>query len=145
VELLDAVNIIFVELSKLKRVMRKPAAEMTEAEMWAVFLAYANKIKYWALVKDIIAAKEEIRMAYDILTNISRDENERARFRARRKFQMDIEHGKLISHDEGMREGKLEGMREAAKNMLTIGFSIDQITQVTGLTPKQIESVRTGG
>jgi hypothetical protein len=29
--------------------------------------------------------------AYDILTNISRDENERARFRARRKFQMDID------------------------------------------------------
>jgi hypothetical protein len=36
-------------------------------------------------------------MAYDLLTNISRDADERARFRARRKFQMDLEHDRIIS------------------------------------------------
>ncbi|MDR2179407.1 MAG: Rpn family recombination-promoting nuclease/putative transposase, partial [Synergistaceae bacterium] len=88
-ELLDAVNILFVELSKLKRVLKKPVSEMTSAEMWAVFLAHANKPQHREILNTIIAAKEEIRMAYGLLTSISQDEDERARFRARRKFQMD--------------------------------------------------------
>jgi predicted transposase/invertase (TIGR01784 family) len=140
-ELLDAVNIIFVELSKLKNVTRKPVMAMTAAEMWAIFLAHANKPKHRALVKEIIAAREEIRMAYEVLTSISRDEDERARFRARRKFQMDMAHDKIVSH----REGKLEGKLEDAKNMLAIGLSADQIVQVTGLAPEQIKGLRIGG
>jgi hypothetical protein len=37
-ELLNAVNILFVELSKLKRVLEKPVTEMTSGEMWATEL-----------------------------------------------------------------------------------------------------------
>jgi hypothetical protein len=36
-ELSDAVGIVFVELSKLNRIMKKPAGEMTPAEMWSTF------------------------------------------------------------------------------------------------------------
>jgi predicted transposase/invertase (TIGR01784 family) len=42
VELLDSVGIIFIELTKLGRVMKKPVEEMTPAEMWALFYAVAN-------------------------------------------------------------------------------------------------------
>ncbi|MDR1378679.1 MAG: Rpn family recombination-promoting nuclease/putative transposase [Synergistaceae bacterium] len=96
-ELLDAVNILFVELSKLKRVLEKPVNEMTSAEMWAFFLAYANKPRYRELLDKVIGAKGEIKMAYDLLTSISRDADERASFRARRKFQMDLEHNQIVS------------------------------------------------
>ena len=41
-------------------------------------------------------------MAVDFLQSISQDEEERARFRARRKFQMDLEHSLLVSRDEGI-------------------------------------------
>jgi predicted transposase/invertase (TIGR01784 family) len=107
-ELLDAVSIIFIELSKLKSVTRKPVAEMTSAEMWAVFLAHANKRKYRVLVSEIIAAKEEISMAYDLLTKISRNADERARFRARRKFEMDLQHDKIVASEQGEIKGRLE-------------------------------------
>jgi predicted transposase/invertase (TIGR01784 family) len=114
---------------------------MTAAEMWAIFLAYANKSAHRALVKKIIAAREEIRMAYEVLTGISRDEDERARFRARRKFQMDMEHNRLAL----LEQGKREGMLEAAKNMLTDGLSPEQIIRYTGLTPKQVEKLNIDG
>jgi predicted transposase/invertase (TIGR01784 family) len=91
-------------------------------------------------------------MAYDLLTTISQDADERARFRARRKFQMDVEHGKLISFEEGeikgrregKIEGKLEGKIEDAKNMLADSLPLDRIARYTGLTIERIKSLRIG-
>jgi predicted transposase/invertase (TIGR01784 family) len=152
-ELLDAVSIIFVELSKLNRVMRKPVAAMTSAEMWAVFLAHANKPKHKALVDEIIAARGEIKMAYDLLTGISMNADERARFRAKRKFEMDLRHGMIVSFEEGEIKGKLEGISEGisegkletAKNMLKGGLPSDQIVRFTGLTLEQVEKLNVDG
>ena len=75
-ELHDAVSIIFVELSKLSRIMRKPVAEMTAAEIWALFLACANKPGHRSLIGEVIAAREEIRMAYDPESRIIVTQNE---------------------------------------------------------------------
>ena len=136
-ELLDAVSIIFVELSKLGPVMRKPAAEMTGAEMWAVFLAHANKPRHRTLMGKIIAAREGIKVAYDLLTNISQDADERARFRARRKFQMDLEHSRIVSFEEGKREGKFE----IARSMLDRKMPISDIADITGLSEKDLLSL----
>jgi predicted transposase/invertase (TIGR01784 family) len=153
-ELLDAVNILFVELSKLARVLEKPVDKMTGAEMWAVFLACANDPRRKEILKKIIAAKEEIRVAYEILTNISQDADERARFRARRKFQMDLQHNLLTAFDEGKLEGRLEGKLEGklegeltgkleiARNLLINGFPLDIIAQNTGLSLDKIQSLR---
>ena len=49
----------------------------------------------------MIAARREIGMAVELLQTISRDENERARFRARHKFQMDMEHSLIVARDSG--------------------------------------------
>ena len=37
------------------------------------------------------------------------DENERARFRSRRMFQMDMEHNFTVARDEGREIGRVEG------------------------------------
>jgi predicted transposase/invertase (TIGR01784 family) len=170
-ELLNAVNILFVELSKLKRVLEKPVTEMTSGEMWAVFLAYANKPQHREVLNAMIAAKEEIRVAYGLLTSISQDEDERARFRARRKFQMDLEHNRIVSFEEGERKGFEEGERkgfeegerkgfnegerkgfdegerktkhEVARSMLTDGLPVEKVVQYTCLPREEIEKLRT--
>jgi predicted transposase/invertase (TIGR01784 family) len=153
-ELLNAVSILFVELSKLKRVQEKPVSGMTGAEMWAVFLACANKPKYRGLLNEIIGTKGEIKMAYEILTGISRDADERARFRARRKFQMDMEHDRIINFEKGMlegeRKGKLDGILEGerngrlevARNLLSNNVSLDIIAKSTGLSLDEIRTLR---
>jgi predicted transposase/invertase (TIGR01784 family) len=140
-ELLDAVNILFVELTKLKQVLEKPVEKMTSAEMWAVFLAYANKSQHRKVLEEIIVAKEEIKVAYGLLTGISQDEDERARFRARRKFQMDMEHNRIVSFEEGKEEGKKESKHEVARNLLLYGVSLDIIAKSTGLSPDEIQTL----
>jgi predicted transposase/invertase (TIGR01784 family) len=149
-ELLDTVSILFVELSKLKRVMEKPVSEMTDAEMWAIFLAYADEAKYKELLDEIMAVKEEIKMAYDLLTSISQNEDERARFRSRRKYQMDMEHTRIVTFEEGKKEGRTEGWNdgrtdgklEFARNLLKNGFSLEVVIENSGLSPEEIQVLK---
>jgi predicted transposase/invertase (TIGR01784 family) len=91
----------------------------------------------------MIAAKEEIRVAYGLLTSISQDEDERARFRARRKFQMDLEHNRIVSFEEGKDEGRMEERTEVARNMLTDGLPVEKVVQYTRLSREEIEKLRT--
>jgi predicted transposase/invertase (TIGR01784 family) len=144
-ELLDAVHILFVELSKLERLLEKPIAEMTGAEMWAIFLAYANDPKHKEALDEIIGAKEEIKVAYDLLTSISQDADERARYRARRKFQMDMEHNRLAAFEAGEIAGRIAGETagkiEMARNLLAQEIPPEVIARSANLPLDEIRAL----
>ena len=72
-------------------------------------------------------------MAVELLQTISRDENERARFRARRKFQMDMEHSLIVARDEGI--------ISVARNLLLMDLPLDKILEATGLTRAEVEGL----
>jgi predicted PilT family ATPase len=132
--LTDAVGIIIVQLTMLDNIMKKPVETMTGEEMWALFLAIGSDPKYNDLLKMMIAARREIKMARELLQTISRDENERARFRARRKFQMDMEHSLIVAGDERA--------ISIARNAIEMDMPIDTIVKLTGLTCKEVEGLR---
>jgi predicted transposase/invertase (TIGR01784 family) len=164
VELLDTVGIVFVELSKLGAVMEKPVEEMTAGEMWGIFFGYGNEPKYRGLLNKLILVKEEIKMASELLMGISKDEVERAHYRSRKMFQMDMEHDRAVSRNEGLKEGLIEGRREGlnegrreglnegrsersqeiARNLLSMGVSADTVANATGLTRAEIEQLSAG-
>ena len=77
-------------------------------------------------------------MAVELLHTISRDENERARFRARRKYQMDMQHDLIVARDEGESAKAIA----IAKNALQMGMAIDTIITLTELTREEIEGLR---
>jgi predicted transposase/invertase (TIGR01784 family) len=133
VELVDSVGIIFVELTKLSKIMAKPIEEMSGEEFWALFFAVGSEAKYTDLIEKMIAARREIKMASELLQTISKDENERARFRARRKYQMDLDHSLLVARDEAI--------VSVAIKMLKLGLPIEQIIEVTGLTRGDLEKL----
>ncbi|NJN27528.1 MAG: hypothetical protein HC819_16915 [Cyclobacteriaceae bacterium] len=47
--------------------------------------------------------------------------------------------GILEGKKEGILEGKKEGKNEIAKKLLSKGFNIDEIAELTGLTDEEIE------
>ena len=55
----DSVTMIFVELSKLGKILQKSVTEMTSLEMWSIFLAYADKPEHRELVEHIAETKGE--------------------------------------------------------------------------------------
>jgi len=54
-------------------------------------------------------------MASELLQSISQDADEIARFRTRRKFQMDWNHSMIVSGKEGREEGREEERKLLAK------------------------------
>jgi hypothetical protein len=91
-QLSDITTAIFIDLTETKKIVKKPVAEMTAIEQWVVFFTKANDPRYRDTIDKILKRKGGISVAYEMLTSISTDENERARFRSRRKWQMDRDH-----------------------------------------------------
>jgi predicted transposase/invertase (TIGR01784 family) len=80
-------------------------------------------------------------MAKEILSNISQNEEERFRYLSRLKFQTDLTHNQAVARDEGIKQGKAEGLLEAAKNLLRFGVDKSIISQSTGLSAEEIEKL----
>jgi predicted transposase/invertase (TIGR01784 family) len=141
-ELLDTVGIIFIELSRLEEVLKKPVEEMTALEIWSVFFSVADKPKYRDLLKSMINAKEEIKVANDILASISSDPVERAHYRSRMIFQMDMDHNLIEAKAEGKAEGIQTRNREIAIRLLKRNRPIEEIMEDTDLPRVEIEKIR---
>jgi len=148
-QLTDAIRVIYLELSKLDEVLRKPVDAMTELEKWAVFFQYANEAKYRETVNRVIKTKEALQMASELLMSVSQDERERAVFRSRRMYQTDLQSNLATAEDRGRAEGKIEGRAEGefvkalavARNLLGMNMPLDQIVIATGLTREEIENL----
>ena len=133
----DAIHAVFIELSKLNDLLKKPVDQMTDLEMWAVFLRYAEIPDCRDIVNRIIESKEALSVASELLMSISQDERERAIFRSRRIYQSDLESNMLTAK----REGRAEGVITIAQKALRKKMSIDDIIDITGLTRKEIEKL----
>jgi predicted transposase/invertase (TIGR01784 family) len=136
-QLTDAIRVIYLELSKLDEVLRKPVDAMTELEKWAVFFQYANEAKYRETVNRVIKTKEALQMASELLMSVSQDERERAVFRSRRMYQTDLQSNLATAEDRGRRDGRLS----VARNMMKRNRPIDEIIEDTGLTREEIENL----
>ncbi|GHU38737.1 hypothetical protein FACS1894105_12970 [Clostridia bacterium] len=146
----DAVNIIIIEMTKLAEIIEKPVSEMSDAEEWSAFFAFAGDPKYRDKLEEICADREAIQMANNMLGTLSRDPDVIAQMRSRKKFQMDMESDRAATFDEGKIEGMIEGKIEGkienalaiAKKMLSKNKPIAEIIEFTELTHEQITKLQ---
>ena len=138
----NAVQIYYIELSKLKGLLKKPVEAMADLEKWAIFFRYANDGNCREKVNEIIKSKEALQMAGELLMSISQDERERAVFRSRRMYQTDLQSNLATAEDRGKRLGRQEGRSERnfeiARMMLSAGEPTEKIMSYTGLTRQEI-------
>ena len=130
----DTIHIVYVELSKLQEIMKKSVTDMTDLEKWAIFFRYASEPTCRETVNEVIASKEVLQMAGDLLMSISQDERERAVFRSRRMYQTDMQSNYATVLDRGRKERSIE----IARRLLKRDRPIDEIMEDTGLTREEI-------
>ncbi len=135
----DAIQVVYVELSKLQEIMKKSVMDMTDLEKWAVFFRYAGERGYRETVNEVIASKEVLEMAGELLMSISQDERERAVFRSRKMYQTDMLSNLATVEERGEKRGIVAGKIEVARNLLGMKLPLDQIIKATGLTREEIE------
>ena len=132
-ELSDAVGIIFIDLTKLGDIVKKPVEGMTGDEIWSIFFTHAAEAKHAELIKRLSHVKREVKLASDLLRDISKDENERSRFRSRRMFELDMEHTRHVTRDDRS--------LEIAKKLIEMGMPVDNIVLATGLKREELDAL----
>jgi predicted transposase/invertase (TIGR01784 family) len=88
-------------------------------------------------------------MAGALLTAISKDEHERAKFMSRRKAETDRisdlltaeANGVAKGRAEGRTEGRADAIKEFVRNMKLMNISNNDIARATGLSIHEIESL----
>jgi len=134
----EAIQAVIIELSKLDDVLKKPVETMTDLEKFSVFFEYAANPTYRDTVNKVIESEEVLQMAGNLLMNISQDERERAIFRSRKKFQMDIASDMATARDNAIADRNFE----IARNMLLDGEPVEKIMKYTGLTADEVEDLK---
>ena len=115
---------------------------MTDLEKFAVFFEYAPSQEHREKVSKIIESEEVLRVAGNLLMNISQNERERALFRNRRKFQSDLESDMATAWDNGVQEGEKIRAFAMARNMLAENEPVDKIMRYTGLSREEVKSIK---
>ena len=145
-QLCNAIQVVYVELSKLQEIIKKSVGDMTDLEKWAVFFRYADEPFHRETVNKVIASKEVLQMAGNLLMSISQDERERAVFRSRRMYQTDQQSNIATAEDRGVQRGRAEGRVERnieiARQALQMKMSAADIAKLTGLTYEEVERLR---
>jgi len=101
-------RILTLELSKLEEVVKKPAAEMSGPELWAVYFKYLRDNSMRKKINEILEREEGIAMASEVLLSISKDEVERARLMSEYKYELDMQSRMVDALRQGREEGKKE-------------------------------------
>jgi predicted transposase/invertase (TIGR01784 family) len=133
-QLTDQLNVIVIEMSKLGNALKKSVSALTPLEMWSIFFQFAENSEYRDFINRIISEREEVAMASALLMEISRDEQEQARFRSRRIFETDLESNMLSAKEDG----EMRKTIELAQKMKNRGISVEDIAEITGLTVDDI-------
>ena len=146
-------QIVVLELSKLRDQLRKPVSELSALDKWALFLRYAQDPRYRKKINEIIDSEEELQVAGEMLMSISKNQEERALYRSREKYRMDLQSNLATAwdngHQEGLREGLQEGLREGDKGrqwstaqiMLAAKEPVEKILAYSGLTEAELEAL----
>ena len=149
----DAIQMVIIELSKLEDIVKKPVETMTDMEKFSVFFEYADNPIYREKLNKVIESEEVLTVASNVLMNISRDEHERAIFRSRKKYQMDlasnmataIDNAEKRGEERGEKRGEKRGERRRAlliaRNALSKNIPLEDIIDITGLTRIEIENL----
>ncbi|MCL2096051.1 MAG: Rpn family recombination-promoting nuclease/putative transposase [Oscillospiraceae bacterium] len=136
-DLSDAKTIIFLDLSKLGDILDKSVDEMTNVEMWAIFFKYVTDESKQDILNEILERKEGVKMARNILIEVSKDEEARAYYESELIFELD-QRGKI---NQAKREGREEVKIELAKNLLDV-LDIETIAMKFKMPVAEVEALK---
>jgi predicted transposase/invertase (TIGR01784 family) len=143
-------RIITVELVKTKPIVDKHVEDMTNAELWAVFLQYLTDEDKRTKIIEIINREEGIAMAVKTLGKFTQTEMEYIQRYFKEKRELDYQNDMSIAKErsqkrgftKGRKEGRTEGRNEAnlenARKMKAHNMSVSRISKYTGLSTETI-------
>ncbi len=128
--LTNVLELYIISLNKAKNSTKNQQEELYE---WLKFINNPEE--------ELEMENDEINKAKKVLEEISQDERERRLSELREKYRMDQHAIMLAGYDKGLKAGieqTEEKIFKIATKLLTLGMTIEQIVEVTGLTQEKI-------
>ena len=104
---------------------------------WILFILDPNQRE----MKSIMGENEELKQTNKKLENISNDEDIKKRAEILERWEREEKWNKHSVYDKGVSKGEKAEKEKIAKSMLNRNFSIDMISEITGLSKKEIEAL----
>jgi predicted transposase/invertase (TIGR01784 family) len=133
-------RIITLELSKVDKVVEKPAKDMSALEHWGVFFRYLQDKSKRDKINEILELEEGIAMASEVLMNFTKDELEQIRLRSREKYELDTQSSLTYARQEGEQKSRMN----IARNALAEGATAEFVQKITSLDMETIKTIQTG-
>ena len=131
-------NVIFLDLVKVRRLIDKPVEQLTKAEKWGMFFAYADSERHQPYVRKVIESEEALMAADFIVRTMSKEDAEWFRQNSYENAVWDYNHGMYRAEKRGERRKALD----AARNLLAMHLgTIEQIAQAIGLSVEEVQNL----
>lgn len=127
----DKMEFHVLELPKLPKELKEDSSDI---ELWGKFINAERKEEFVMLAEK----NTYIDSAYQHLQFISQDKEKRMEYEAREKAIRDYNQGIL----EAEQRGETRATKRIAKTLLLSGTSVDLVTQSTGLSIEQVQSLK---
>jgi len=141
VALTDDQNITFIELSKIDGLLDKPTDDLTDIEMWSVFLRYASDKDKREVIKQILSREEGISMAAQILETISKDEKEQMRLFDELLYEADLLARERYVVRVAREEAEENKAMQIARNFKRDQIPLEVIMRNTGLSLEVLQTL----
>ena len=119
-----------IHIIELKKLRKSAKLKESKKNFWLWFIDHTNE----ELVNMSTVSNERIREAREQLDKIQSDPELMERIRLEEAYEMDV----AMSINQAKKEEKIE----TAKKMLEKGLEIEMISEITGLTQKEIEELK---
>ena len=144
-ELAGRLNVIFIDLLTIRKLVGTPAQKLTPLQKWGLFLSYADDESKRDYVNKIAQSEEGIMEAEIIAQTMSEEEANWWRQNSRQKFWEDYYADRAAAVEKGIEQGMQQGAQqkaiENAKTMLADNLSPEKISQYSGLPLDQVREL----
>ena len=152
-ELSNSLNIIFIELTKTKR-LEKTLETNTPLENWAIFLKEADNPQKQDIIQKLTNKEAGLMQAKKSLSSISanrdlwieqyrqeiaeRDRRSGLSAMLNKGLQEGIQQGIQQGIKQGIQQGRTESLIETAKRLIKMGLSPQQVSTGTSLSMEEV-------
>ena len=135
--LADRLNIIYIDLLTIKKLVGTPVERLTPLQKWGLYLSYVDDETKTEYVDKIADSEGGIMEAKTVIKRMSEEESNWFREfsidTARRDRNAEIN----AATEKGVAQGRHQKAVEAARNALAMNLTAEQAAQITGLPLEQ--------
>lgn len=138
-ELADRLNVIYIDLLTIKKLVGTPVEKLTPLQKWGLYLSYVDDESKVEYIDKIADSEGGIMEAKAVIERMSEEESNWFREFSRDTAMRDYNSNMEAATEEGLAQGREQKALEAARNLLAMNvLTPEQIAQAIGLHLEQV-------